>query len=120
MTKDECFQSPITPAGRKRLRQIHKYLVAHWPPPQPTKLLVSEIAESHDALGMVYEVGKNLVIRIDSRHGYYAALETLLHEWAHVRVWGSSQEHDGPWAGAYTELLVAFEDGDALEDSKSW
>ena len=119
------------PTGRKRLHQVARYLQAHWPTPFPVRLRIERIADEHNSVGLTYRTKSGLVIRLDPRMQFGYAFDTLLHEWAHAATWPASAAfehtqvregipiHDPQFGAVYREIIHAFDDGDAMEDSKT-
>jgi hypothetical protein len=120
----DWFETPLPPKYRARLRQIARYLQAHWPARNPTRLVIRRIADGHDASALCekyYGSQQFFVITIDARWQYVGALDTLFHEHAHAAAWGVKEAAHGPaWRGVHGEILTAFEDLDAMKDSESW
>lgn len=120
MTEDR-FHSPLPEHHRKRLRQLFRYLVGHFPPSRSTSLVIRRIAPKHDATALCDEDGRGgLVVVLDARHSFYSAVDSLLHEYAHAMTWDTEPPHGPAWAGSYAALVAAFEDGDAWTDSQAW
>lgn len=116
-----CWETPMSPERRRRLRQVLRYLEAHWPAAHPVRLQVCRISDRHETLAILEEVEGHLRIRIDNRTCYYHALDLLFHEYSHAVTWRVvGPHHGGAWAGTYAEILTAVEDGDLLEDSLAW
>lgn len=117
---DDRFASPLPLRWRRRLHQIHRYLVAHWPPARPVRLIFRPPAARYEAVARIFENDAGgLTLMIDPHLQWYGALDSLLHEYAHAVAWNGVAEHGGAWAGAFAEIISAFEDGDALEDSEA-
>lgn len=118
------WRAPMSRAQRARLRQIVRYLRAHWPTRKPIRLFVRRQSDGPD--GSVAACtpsidGRLFVIDIDNRACFFHALDLVLHEFAHARTYGVPGPHHGAaWAGEYAALVTAFEDGDAFEESKTW
>lgn len=122
LVTDAWFMHPMCPERRRRLRQVFRYLQAHWTATKRTRLVVRRIADKHDetASTMAAQDGA-LVITIDARACYSHAADLLLHEWAHAVTWTVRGSDHGPaWAGVYAAIATAFWDGDALEESLDW
>lgn len=137
--KLDPFFKPMDADGRRRVRQVIRYLAAHWPTPFPVVLLLAPIATQADSTGYVERretwrgrTGPLLLLRLDSRMTTAWALETLRHEWAHAATWPASArferrqvridhpDHDPAWRGVYGSIEAAFYDGSAAEDSEEW
>jgi hypothetical protein len=120
----DWFDSPLPPKYRKRLRQVARYLQAHWPARNPTRLVIRRIADHRDTYAVCekYYGGRVFfLMTIDARWQFVGAIDTLFHEHAHAVAWGVKEADHGPaWRAIHGEIVAAFEDGDALSDSESW
>lgn len=71
--------------------------------------------------GRCWKHGKQFHIQIDSNLNEYAAINVLLHEWAHARGWNHRLDtavddeefnklaHDAAWGVAYAEVYSVYE-----------
>jgi hypothetical protein len=71
--------------------------------------------------GRCWKHGKKFHIQIDSKLDEYAAINVLLHEWAHARGWNHRLDtatddeafnklaHDAAWGVAYAEVYALYE-----------
>lgn len=71
--------------------------------------------------GDCHKYKKKFYIRINRDLDEYAAIETLMHEWAHARAWNhlldeaetnehfESFSHDASWGVAYSEVYRVYE-----------
>lgn len=48
------------------------------------------------------------LIRIERTLEEHEAIETLLHEWAHLLVWDHTQKHTNEWGVAYSKMYRFF------------
>jgi hypothetical protein len=73
--------SPIARTKRGRLRQCEAWLRKHYPPKRRTSVRVERLTPPHKHIeyGQTYERSGKLVIRIDSRLGWYDAIHSVLH-----------------------------------------
>ncbi len=47
-------------------------------------------------------------VTIDSIQPWQGQVDTLLHEWAHVRAIEQAYAHDGPWGSLFAEIYDAW------------
>ena len=71
--------------------------------------------------GCCYKHGKKFFIQIDKNLNEQAAMDVLVHEWAHARAWNHRLDtaetddmfnklaHDAAWGVAYAEIYSAYE-----------
>ncbi len=71
--------------------------------------------------GRCYKQGKKFYIQIANHLGEHAAMDVLVHEWAHARAWNHRLDaavtdedfnklaHDAAWGVAYAEIYSAYE-----------
>ena len=52
--------------------------------------------------------GSNYRIRVNSKQPDAGLVDTLLHEWAHVRAIQQAYRHEGPWGVLYAEIYDAW------------
>lgn len=120
------WEVPIPRAYRARLRAMLRYMVAHWPPSLPVKLRFTKLPAREEAIALcspraITQRKAGLLIEIDSRACYYHAIDLLIHEYAHAVAWDiDPTDHGAAWAGVHLDIVRAFEDGDAFEESKTW
>jgi hypothetical protein len=115
------WASPMPAERKSRLRQILRYLIAHWPPARKVSLSVRRIPSSKRTIAIVEQLDGSLEITINSRACFHHAADLLIHEYAHAATWLVYGSDHGPaWAGVHSALLTEFEDGDAYELSKAW
>jgi len=73
--------------------------------PRPFPVLVEIVEIDGPYLGLTLldpSIG-GLRVLIESRQSFQGLIDALVHEWAHVAVWGASSEdsHDALWGVAY-------------------
>ena len=133
-TSSAEFWEPINDLDKARLRQVARYLEAHWPAPFPVRLRLERISPRHECVGETYRDGSKraLVLRIDSRACFSWALGTLVHEWAHAATWATSLRHekkqleayhpDHPveWNAVHGAMTSKLFDDGGLEESETW
>jgi len=71
--------------------------------------------------GLCWKSGKKFHIQIDNKLCEHAAMDVLVHEWAHARAWNHRLDtavtdddfnklaHDAAWGVAYAEIYSAYE-----------
>lgn len=133
-TAAAAFWRPLDRADKRRLRQVSRYLAAHWPTPFPVELRFERLAANLNCVAETYRrvSERRLILRIDSRACRSWAIDLLLHEWAHLVVWPAAiafekrQErnrhpaHPPEWRALHGEIIAAMDDGKGLEDSEDW
>lgn len=133
-TSDPAFWAPVDKDDKARLRQVARYLAAHWPAPLPVRLRFERISPLHGCIGETYRTGgaRYLVLRVDSRACFSWALGTLVHEWAHAVTWPTSLRHEkklveafhpdhpGEWNAVHGEMTTRLYDLGGLEESETW
>lgn len=101
----------------------YKYVVSilkkHCPLAYPAS--VRRCVMSNDLCGDCHKDKKKFFIRINRSLDENAAVDTLLHEWAHARAWNhlldsaetdesfESFSHDASWGVAYSEVYRIYE-----------
>jgi len=102
----------------KAYKQIIKILKEFCPLAYP--VIVRRVAlKSHDGDCTLYK--KRFTIRINKSMNEGAAIDTLLHEWAHARAWNhlhdavnekefAKRVHDASWGVAYSEVYRTYEE----------
>lgn len=117
---------PCAKTRRGRLRQVHHWLQRKYPTPFPTRLRIEPLAEKRKVAGENYYLNGRVVIRIHSRLVLWLAVDTLLHEYAHVitrrhenieKLRRQNGGHDAEWGMAYAKLYSDFIDGNGRRDS---
>jgi hypothetical protein len=119
----EGWASPIPPLERERVRQVFRYLAAHWPAPIPVRLFIRRLALRHQNVAQLTASadGRTLILEIDARACFFHAVDVLMHEYAHAVTWRvRGSDHGAAWAGTFAAMVTAFEDGGADEESKTW
>lgn len=102
---------------QKVLRLLRKKL----PPAFPVQVRRVKMNNTKD--GYCYKVDEAFQIRINRDLPEAAAIDALLHEWAHARAWNHIHDsidneefekvaHDASWGVAYSEVYRIFEQAD--------
>jgi hypothetical protein len=55
--------------------------------------------------------GNDYHVRVNSDQPDAGQIDTLLHEWAHVRAIEQAYRHEGPWGVLYAEIYEAWAHG---------
>ncbi len=126
------FWRPLDNDGKRRLRQIARYLAAHWPTPFPVRLRFERLSPTLQSVAETYRADDHLVVRIDSRAPFSWAVDLLYHEHGHCALWPASARweqrlereempHHGPeFYAMLGEISAKMEDGGGRADSESW
>lgn len=103
-------------SARGRLRQVEHWLRANFPCDKPVVVRVTNV---YPHAAETARQGRKYIIKLGrialARWGD-EMIETLIHEWAHARVWRTHREndlehyHDAEWAIEYGALYQAFYD----------
>jgi len=82
------------------------------PPARGTSVKVRRGRCVETQRGHTTKKGRQFHVLIDSRLGYAATEETMIHEWAHVRSWRPhhplSGDHDAVWGVCYAEVYCLY------------
>jgi len=100
-------------------RKLLQLLKKQFPAAFPVSVRRQKIASS--VQGRCYKEGKKFYVQIDKNLGEHAAMDVLVHEWAHARAWNhrldtattdedfNKLSHDAAWGVAYAEIYSAYE-----------
>ncbi len=89
---------------RRRLRWIRD----KFPPPRPTRVVLKKgLGADHGTTCLTK--GNKFVVEIKATIPYWAKVDVLLHEWAHVLTWlGNDDKHHGEeWGLNYARIYQA-------------
>ncbi len=107
-----------------RIRQIYEWLQFSYPTPYPTKLKLIRGTKPRSDQGYVVLNGRHLVIYIDMKYPLHAAIDTVLHEYAHAVAWKHASmdayvaDHSNEWGLAFANIYRDFNDEGG--DVESW
>lgn len=89
-------------------RRVVIFLKKKFPQKYPVSVRRTAISNLYD--GDCSIKNKTFKIRINKKLPEYAAIDTLLHEYAHCVAWDkcSCEEHCNEWGKAYSKLYRAF------------
>ena len=90
-----------TQQWRALLRDLRK----HFPVEQQAVVKRCPRIRNH---GMTRFDGRRYHIYIMRDQDKAGMIDTLLHEWAHVRAIEQAYQHDGPWGAIYAEIYTAW------------
>ena len=109
-----------------RLEQVARWLKEEYPTPHP--VLIKFGTRDHRAKdtdgGGCQRVGREIIIDIDTSQLWTAAVETLLHEWAHAVIWPHAHledyqvDHGIEFSLKFGEIYRRFNDEDGCEESQ--
>lgn len=96
-------------------RTVLNRLRKHLPPVYPVVCRRVRFPASASATGECWLEKKKFHIRIERRLDDDAAIDTLLHEWAHILLWNehsvlSLNDHGPEWGVAYSKVWLVFEE----------
>lgn len=109
---------------RGRLRQIERWLRSNFTPALPVTVRVGRV--EHNWLGTFQRAGDEFHIRINRKllDNWDAAVETLLHEWAHAMAWSPvfeanelAHEHPDEWGLWMARIYRRFVDEGGMQDA---
>jgi hypothetical protein len=100
-------------------RKIIKLLKEHCPPKYPISVRRVELSGGYD--GLCKKKDNKFLVKINRDLNEKAAIDTLLHEWAHARCWTNRHDemtveefdrtvHGDHWGIAYAEVYRVFEE----------
>lgn len=110
----------MSPASRRHLRAIFRYMQAHWPTKRSVSFSIQKL-KGADAECWRVAGTRDLVIAVDPRCQLPLAVNLLQHEYAHALVWDVKEEDHGPaFSGTWSSIITAFEDGSVIDDVEDW
>jgi len=89
----------------KDWRALLKHLRKEFPVKQPARVIRRHDAQS---LGRTTFNGRTHLITIRSNQESAGQIDSLLHEWSHVRAIEQAYTHDGPWSSMFGEIYTAW------------
>ncbi len=91
---------------RRRLRWIRD----KFPPPRPVRVVLRKGLDEQGWTCLTK--GNKFVVEVGSNLPYWAKVDTLMHEWAHVLTWlgNDSRHHGEEWGLNYARIYQAFLD----------
>lgn len=92
----------------KTYRKLICFLKRSYPQSYPVSVRRVRLAESYD--GCCQFKGRYFLISVNCKLPEHEAIETLLHEYAHVIAWDKcrNDDHCDEWGKAYSRLYRAF------------
>lgn len=108
----------------ERIRQIYEWLKFSYPTPYPTKLKLVRGTKPLSDQGYVMLKDRHLVLHIDTKYPLHAAIDTVLHEYAHAVAWKHASmdayvaDHSNEWGLAFAKIYRDFNDEGG--DVESW
>mgnify|MGYP003146700809 CR=1 FL=1 len=112
---------------RERVLEVARYLEEVFPPPYPVTVKVMKLPllkQRHRTFAECRFSDRHFTIRIESRWPTSILLDSLWHEWAHVRshpfakLWSDRPEHSPEWSVSYGSIYSHMVDGGGLEKSR--
>lgn len=91
-----------------RYRKLTTFLKKNYPQPFPVSVRRVNLGETYD--GCCQFKGSYFLVSVNRNLPEHQAIETLLHEYAHVIAWNKckNDDHCDEWGKAYSRLYRAF------------
>ncbi len=108
---------------KERVTQIAAWLAEHYPPVggEPyLKWIPSFPEDDKDTRYCAHVDNYTIVLSEKANHTWYTAIDTLLHEWAHLLHGADTEEHGVEWGVQYAKIYSHYHDKGGWKDSKEY
>ena len=116
---------PCPRTNRARYQQVLNWLQERFPVKYKVRLRIEDLGRSEQ--GHAVRSGRNgFILRIHRTLPRWLALDTLLHEYAHVMTWPEAMPtkghtiHSDEWALAFARVYRLYVDEEGDVESRQW